>query len=311
MWNLTFSPPQIIEARVLSRLPDAFREARANAWAQANKPGETIDCFLEGPAFDRSGNLFVTDIPYGRIFRIDPELRWTLVAQTGGWPNGLAFHRDGRLFVADYRLGLLAADPATGRVEPLLAHRNSEGFKGLNDLTFDLDGALYFTDQGQTGLHDPTGRVFRYGASGRLDCLIANGPSPNGVAVSPDGRFLAVAMTRANAVWRGPLQPDGSLSKVGAFTTLFGTSGPDGLAYGSGGELVIAHASLGGAFVCNGRGEITHFVQVPFGRTVTNIAFRPLTGELVMTESETGTLFTALLPFTGAPLYSHTAQAEI
>ena len=63
MWNLSFRPPEIIEARVLTRLPDAFREPRRTDWVDANKPGHVIDSFLEGPVFDRAGNLYVTDIP--------------------------------------------------------------------------------------------------------------------------------------------------------------------------------------------------------------------------------------------------------
>ena len=66
--------------------------------------------------------------------------------------------------------------------------------------------------------------------SGRLDCLIANGVSPNGLVLSADESVLFVAMTRDNAVWRVPLQGDGSVSKVGRFASFHGTSGPDGLA---------------------------------------------------------------------------------
>ena len=35
--------------------------------------GREVDSFLEGPVFDQVGNLYVTDIPFGRIFRIDPQ----------------------------------------------------------------------------------------------------------------------------------------------------------------------------------------------------------------------------------------------
>ena len=107
MWNLSNTPPQVIEARVLTRLPDSFRSKRRNEWSDANKPGHEVDSFLEGPSFDRDGNLFVVDIPFGRIFRISPTLEWTLVAEYDGWPNGLAFHRDGSLWITDYRRGLL------------------------------------------------------------------------------------------------------------------------------------------------------------------------------------------------------------
>ena len=318
MWNLSNTAPQVIEARVLTRLPDAFRKKQRTEWSDANKPGHEVDSFLEGPTFDRDGNLYVVDIPFGRIFRISPTLEWTLVAEYDGWPNGSALHRDGTLWIADYRRGLLSLPPRVAHLSsragespmardpsPILAHRNSESFKGLNDLTFDREGNCYFTDQGQTGLHDPTGRVYRLRTNGQLDLVIGGIPSPNGVALDRDGKFLFVAVTRANQVWRGPLLADGSVSKVGAFRTFFGTSGPDGMAVDVDNRLVVAHASLGGAFVIASNGEVTHFVKSPSGSTVTNVAYRPGSAKLVMTESETGSILEAELPARGASLFSH------
>jgi gluconolactonase len=311
MWSITGKAPEIVEARVLTRLPDEFRKPRRTAWADANKAGQAIDSFLEGPSFDRAGNLYVVDIPYGRIFRIAPDLRWSLVAEYDGWPNGIAIHRDGSLWITDYRKGLLRMEASSGRYEALLGHRNSESFRGVNDLTFDLDGNCYFTDQGQTGLHDPTGRVYRFSASasqrggGRLDCLMSNVPSPNGIALDATGKALFVAVTRANQVWRGPLQADGSITKVAAFQTFFGASGPDGLAVDVENRLVMAHASLGGAFVMNASGEVTHFLRSAAGATVTNVAYRPSTPRLVITESHSGSILEAALPAAGLALYSH------
>ena len=311
MWNLSFAPPAVIQARVLTRLPDEFRDRRRTDWCDANKPGHEIDSFLEGPCFDRFGNLYVADIPFGRIFRISPQLEWSLAAEYDGWPNGLALHRDGSLWITDYRRGLLRIDEAAchsregGNPVQLLGHRNSESFKGLNDLTFDAAGDCYFTDQGQTGLHDPSGRVYRWRTSGHLDCLLANVPSPNGIALDGTGKVLFVAATRANAVWRGPLLADGTTSKMGAFRTFFGASGPDGLAMDADGRLVVAHASLGGAFVVDARGDITHFIRSPAGSTVTNVAYRPGTSKLVLTESETGTILEADMPSPGLALWSH------
>ena len=310
MWNLQFAPPAVIPARVLTRLPQSFRDARRSDWCDANKPGHRIDSFLEGPTFDREGNLYVCDIPFGRIFRISPQLEWSVVCEYDGWPNGLALHRDGSLWIADYRRGLLRLPGASrhsregGNPNPILAHRNSESFRGLNDLTFDAQGRCYFTDQGQTGLHDPSGRVYRLDER-KLDLVAAGIPSPNGIALDTSGRFLFIAVTRANAVWRGPLLEDGTVSKLGAFRTFFGTSGPDGMAVDAENRLVVAHASLGGAFVMNARGEVTHFVKSPEGSTVTNVAYRPGTSKLVMTESETGTILEADMSVNGALLFSH------
>src|SRR5438309_5373094 len=115
MWNLNFAPPHVLHARVLTRLPAQFRQKRRTEWADANKPGHEVDSFLEGPTFDREGNLYVVDIPFGRIFRISPALEWTVAAQYDGWPNGLALHRDGSLWIADYRRGLLRLEAASLR----------------------------------------------------------------------------------------------------------------------------------------------------------------------------------------------------
>ena len=305
MWNRGFTAPEVIEASVLACLPDAWRRPRENDWARANKPGHVVDCFLEGPSFDRAGDLYLTDIPNGRILKLAADGTWRLVAETGGWPNGIAIHRDGSLWVADYRRGLLRVDAGSGTVDTVLGHRNSESFKGLNDLVFDAAGQLYFSDQGQTGLHDPSGRVYRLRTDGRLDLLLANVPSPNGVALDTAGSTLFVAATRANAVWRMPLLADGAVSKVNALQTFFGTSGPDGLAVDADNRLVVAHASLGGAFVLDAQGWCTHFVRSPLGGAVTNAAFRPGTGTLVLTESASGTVLQAELPAPGAPLFSH------
>lgn len=300
MWNLSFTPPQVVEARVLTRMPKSLRSPRRTTWADANRGGEPIDSFLEGPAFDRGGNLYLTDIPHGRILRVDAMLRWSVVAEYDGWPNGIAIHRDGSLWIADHRRGLLRLDPDRGAIETLLGDRNSESFKGLNDLIFDSQGRCYFTDQGQSGMHDPSGRVFRWDAAGgRLDCLLSNAPSPNGLALDPGERALLVAVTRANSVWRGSLLGDGSVSKVGVLQTFFGASGPDGMAVDGDGRLVVAHASLGGAFVLDATGAVTHYVRSPVGGIVTNVALRPATRTLVLTESASGCLLEADLPAPG------------
>jgi gluconolactonase len=286
--------PETIETSLYAELPEKFRRRNTKSeWAQANRRAAQIDSFLEGPCFDKSGNLYVVDIPFGRIFRIAPDKSWSLVVEYEGEPNGLALHPDGRLFITDYRNGLLAVKPQTGQIEVVLGRRNSERFKGVNDLTFAKDGTLYFTDQGQTGLHDPSGRVFRYQSNGHLDCLIANGPSPNGLVLTPEQDVLFVAMTRDNSVWRVPLLPDGMTGKVGRFASFHGTAGPDGMAIDAAGNLFVAHASLGKIFVLDAEGyEIAH-IRSCRGKTTTNLTFGGHGQSIFITESETGSILTA------------------
>ena len=101
---------------------------------------------------------------------------------------------------------------------------------------------------------DQTGCVYRLSSDGKLDCLVSNGISPNGIALSPDERFLYVAMTRSNSVWRLPLNTDGSTTKAGLFFQSFGCSGPDGLVFDEEGNLFICHPSLGSVFVVDSEG---------------------------------------------------------
>src|ERR1700737_3897024 len=163
-----YAAPPVIKTEIFARVPDSLR-ARENPRRQS---GVARDCFLEGPSFDRDGNLYVTNIPYGQIFRVSPEGEFTLVATYDGEPNGLKIHRDGRIFITDHKQGLLVLDPDSGAVTPFLHRGRLARLKAVNDLVFASNGDLYFTDQGLTGLHDPTGRVFRVRAGGQIDCLL-------------------------------------------------------------------------------------------------------------------------------------------
>jgi gluconolactonase len=304
------TPPEIREAEVFTRMPQQFRRTGVrSAWADANRGGQPTDSFLEGPVFDDAGNLYVTDIPFGRIFRIDAAGAWSLVAEWDGEPNGMKLLDERHLLVTDYRNGLMVCEIASGQVRPYLERRNSERFKGVNDLVFDRAGNLYFTDQGQTGLHDPTGRLYRLSPQGRLDLLLSNVPSPNGVALSPDERVLYLGVTRGNQVWRVPLLEDGSVSKVSAFFTSYGPSGPDGLAVDEKGRVIVANPGLGYAWVLNPRGEPEQVIRSPLGASLTNVAFGGADRKaLYCTESVSGSVLRIAMDTPGLPLARSTVR---
>jgi len=302
-----FNAPPVIPTRVFSRVPDELRKTgRDTAWHRGQPGVHPEHSLIEGPAFDRDGNLWCVDLPYGRIFRVAPDGRFSVVVEYNGEPNGLAIHRDGRIFIADYAHGIMVLDPVTCQVEPFLTRVRLERFKAVNDLVFASNGDLYFTDQGLTGLHDPTGRVFRLRADGRVDCLLDNVPSPNGIALDPAETTLYVAVTRANAVWRVPLMADGTVAKVGNFIQLSGGGGPDGLAVDSEGNLAVAHIVLGAVWLFSKRGEPMMRIQSTVGYHTTNMAFGGPDGRtLYITESESGTLLQADMPVPGMRLFSH------
>jgi gluconolactonase len=300
-----YPTPTPVETTIFASVPEQFRKKKKTIWAETNRGGEALDSFLEGPSFDREGNLWVVDIPHGRIFRIAPDATWTLVTEYDGEPNGLKFDKQGRIFIADYKNGIMQLDPASGAVTPLIERRRLERFKGCNDLFFAANGDMYFTDQGQTGLQDPTGRVYRW-RDGRLDLLIDTVPSPNGLVMNLAENQLFVAVTRANAVWRLPLMPDGGVSKVGVFIQLSGGGGPDGMALDAAGNLYVAHVGNGCVWSFSPLGHPIHRIVSCTGLSITNMAFGGTDNtSLFITESETGTILRAELTFAGKKMYSH------
>lgn len=153
--------PAVRQLEFFSTVPENFRKKKRTIWADANQGGREIDSFLEGPVFDEAGNLYVTDIAFGRVFCVDPNGKWDLVTQWDGEPNGMKYIADKKLLVTDYKNGLVLLDICSGQVKPYFSRKNTESFKGVNDLAISANGDIYFTDQGQTGLHDPSGRVYR------------------------------------------------------------------------------------------------------------------------------------------------------
>lgn len=303
-----FAPPAELEAEVFARVPEDLAPDATSDWGAVQHPGKRFRAFLEGPSFDRDGTLYCVDICHGRILKCDPQGNFSVAADYDGEPNGLKIHKDGRIFIADHAHGLMVMDPVSGKVEPFLTRPGLERFYGLNDLHFATNGDLYFTDQGQSGLHSPHGRLFRLSAEGRLDCLIDNIPSPNGLVLNETENQLYLAVTRMNAVWRVRFLPGGqTVAKTGTFIQLSGgLAGPDGLALGEGGELLIGHMGLGTVWVMSRLGEPMLRIRSPEGILTANMAFGGVDNrDLFITEAESSSILRVRLPFAGKPMFSH------
>ena len=94
------------------------------------------------------------------------------------------------------------------------------------DLAFADRGGLWFTEQGQTGVTDPSDRVFGWSTEGRLSCPGDRVPGPNGIVLTRTGNAVLVA-TRENAIRHRRAHPAGSTSKGPVFTRTSGGGGPD------------------------------------------------------------------------------------
>lgn len=294
-----FAAPPTIETQVFTRLPDEFRvRNQESAWTRTRGSGP-LHSFLEGPSFDREGNLYCVDLAHGRIFRISPQGEWRVFAEYEGKPNGLKIHNDGRIFVADGQHGIVSFDPDTGRSNTILG-----GLAGPNDLVFADNGDLYFTDPGVSHLGNMNGRVLRMAPDGAVDVLMEGLPYPNGLVLSPGQNELYVALTHSLQVvrlglhtprrWRAFLQLSGGLS------------GPDGMAIGEQGDLAVVHAGFGTVWLFSPVGEPLARVRSCAGIRTTNIAYGGSDRRtLYITEAEQGVILTARMDMPGRRMYSH------
>lgn len=280
MW---FSALPELDATVFSRMPVPLRRSVANDWTRANFAAGSVECFLEGPCFDDDGRLHLVNIPHGEVIAVE-ENRWAPVGEYDGLPNGMKHLGNSRFMIADHRRGLVSLDASTGRFEDVLPSLYSEPFKGLNDLTLHDDGSILFTDQGQTGLQDPTGRVFRLTGDGRIDRLLSNAPSPNGLVLDRAQANLFVAMTRSCEIWMFALRDGAEVTKAQCFCRLpGGRTGPDGLTMDAFDRLYVCNPGHQCVWVVAPDGRPCLRVVGPPGAVITNCALAPDGRTLFMT----------------------------
>lgn len=313
-----YAAPPLLQTEVHATLPrELHRPARVSAWVEARRAREAHPrsnamaagtSWLVGPAFDRAGNLYCADIPFGRILRLTAQMKWEVFAEYDGEPSGLKVHRDGRLFVADHQRGLLVFDPNSARMSVFLDRYDHELFRGLSDLTFGSNGDIFFTDQGQSSLHAPSGRVFRLRTTGELDLLMSGLEGPNGLVLNKVENIVYVSVTRANRIVAIPLMPDYSgLGKSGIYIQLSGSpNGPDGLAVDQEGNLVVVIAGFGTAWIFSHHGEPVYRIKSCAGMSTTDATYGGPDGKtLFITEAQHGVILKSQMTVPGKPMYSH------
>lgn len=263
--------------------------------------------FPEGPIALLDGSVLVCEIRRGTLSWVTDSGNVAVAADLGGGPNGAAAGPDGAVYVCndggyDYEevLGLrapshyLPADHSGGRIERVdlrtgehsVLYTACDGHDLIspNDLVFDHDGGMWFTDHSRaTERSRAHGGLYYATPHGSMVKEVAYPlDAPNGVGLSPDGSRVYVAETYTGRVWwwdiAGPGEvrpPDLPLLPHGG-TFLAGLPGLqlfDSLAVEEGGNVVVATIGLEpGLTVISPAGDIVEKVPTPDPFT-TNVCF--------------------------------------
>ncbi|HLL49578.1 MAG TPA: SMP-30/gluconolactonase/LRE family protein [Thermomicrobiales bacterium] len=258
----------------------------------------------EGPAFDREGNLYFVNWLSSSIIRLTPDGNASEFFNTFGIPAGLAFHRDGSLYVADESddiHGVLRI--ADGQMTILVNEYEGQRLNGANDLVFDSSGVLYFSDPWRSSADNPIGGFYRLFPNGTLERIDHGLAFPNGVALSANGDAAYLAETYRNRILRYPIEPDGAIGAREDFAILPGGEGPDGMAFDQAGNLYVAHYGGGQVAVFGPSGEMIDEIPVP-GAQVTNVAFGGADRRaLVITDVATASLYQTRVDVPGLALF--------
>jgi gluconolactonase len=220
----------------------------------ASQPPEiaTQVAFTEGPAVDRQGNLYFTDIINQRIMKLSAEGELSTYRENSNAANGMLIDPQGRLVVCEGapfdRPGVAVrgtprvtrTDLATGATEVLADSYDGKPLIGPNDVTMDGRGRMYFTELRGAA-------VYRIDAPGQITRILAAPDivSPNGIQVSPDDRTLY--LIEANQAEGGPrlirsydLQADGTVRNMRVHYDFSPGRSGDGMSIDTQGNLYVS-----------------------------------------------------------------------
>ncbi len=200
----------------------------------------------------------------------------TSTSEVAGIPAALAFGPDGCLYVTDEgRRAIVRVDPH-GRQTDFISRYEGKPINGPNDLSFDPDGNLFFTDPFTSSLTNRIGAVYGYEwGTGELHKIKDGMAFPNGI-VAREGR-LYVAETRTNKIWAYDIVGPGQAENESEFCTLppldvDGIHGPDGMAFDVEGNLYVATYRAGYVYVLDPAGELIRSIPSG-GQSPTNVCF--------------------------------------
>jgi gluconolactonase len=229
--------------------------------------------FTEGPAVDKNGNIFFTDLPNDKIWKYSTDGQFSVFLDKAGRADGMTFDKKGNLIVAAEEKNELRSVSPTGKVNIFLTNYQGKELNGPNDLWIRPDGGIYFTDpyyqrpfwtRKKPQLR--TQNVFYLSKNLKklfpVDTTLLR---PNGIIGTDDGKYLYVADILGNKTYKYKVNKNGNLSDK----QLFADIGSDGMTMDRRGNLYLTGSGKG-VSIYSPEGKKLEYIDIP--RT-TNVCF--------------------------------------
>lgn len=230
--------------------------------------------FTEGPAVDKSGNVFFTDQPNNQIIRWEAETKkWTVFSTNSGRSNGMYFDKKDNLITCADMYNQIWEFDKNGN-HKVIYEDKEKALNGPNDLWIDQKNGLYFTDPlyvrnywERDSISKRNGQNIYYLSSDRktIKTLDNQLVKPNGIIGTPDGKKLYVADIGANKTYVYDIQNDTTLKNKALFCEM----GSDGMTIDTQGNVYLTG---NGVHVFDKNGAKIAHIPVPESWTA-NVCF--------------------------------------
>lgn len=240
-------------------------------------PEGTFTPGIEGPATDREGNVYAVNYAEeGTVGRVTPEGDASLYLRLpeGSVGNGIAFGPDGDMYIADYVRHRVYRVPGGKEAPEVWAE--DDRMNQPNDLCVHPDGSIYLSDPNWS---DNTGNLWRVRPDRTVELLEAGMGTTNGIALSPDQRYLYVNESVQHTIWRYEVGKDGSIRNKTLFHQ-FKNFGLDGMRCDRAGNLYIARYDKGTVVVLSPDGSVLKEFRLS-GKKPSNLTFAGPDGKTV------------------------------
>ncbi|GAA0757767.1 SMP-30/gluconolactonase/LRE family protein [Psychroflexus lacisalsi] len=220
--------------------------------------------FTEGPAVNKNGHVYFTDIPESKIYKWTTADSLELYRENSNGANGLYFDQNQNLLACEGGKAQITLTTPEGKRSVVASEYNGKPFNTTNDIWPDAKGGAYFTDPRyggdlenlpQEGMH-----VFYISPNKNsvirvTDDLI----KPNGLIGTPDGKILYITDPGAERTYSYNIEGDGTLSKK----QLFVEYGGDGMTIDQQGNVYLTTSGQPQVDVFSPQGKLLKTITVP------------------------------------------------